>query len=52
MSNNSSFAPLIYSEALIPEESIRIEGVNRDGYIISYAPSGHYLLQNRGAKLE
>ena len=36
MDNNSSFAPLIYSEALIPEELIRIEGVNRDGYIIFF----------------
>ena len=32
----SSFAPLIYSEALISEELIRIEGVNRDGYIIFF----------------
>jgi len=32
----SSFAPLIYSKDLIPEELIRIEGVNRDGYIIFF----------------
>jgi hypothetical protein len=33
---NSSFAPFIFSKALIPEELIRIEGVNRDGYIIFF----------------
>jgi hypothetical protein len=31
-----SIAPLIYSEALISEELIRIEGVNRNGYIIFF----------------
>ncbi len=33
---NSSFAPFIFSKALIPEELIRIEGVNRDSYIIFF----------------